>query len=294
MSSSSMTEIAHHEAEMGDVRLHYVTAGAGEPVVLLHGWPHTWFEWREVIPLLAERYFVVAPDLRGLGDSSSPPTGYDKRSIAHDVWRLLHDVLGEDHCFLVGRSWGSSVAYALATAHPDSVHRLVMSGATPPRAGNEYKHWHQLFAQVPELPEVLISGREESFFGWFIRKLAHPSFEVPDDVMAEYMRTYSQPPKVRSALEYYRALPLDTAHNTALASTVKLAMPVLCIQAGGPFNGFSSSTDVKLVDNFVEQQMAPLGSDIRGVIIEDVGYSIAEEKPQLFADTLLAFFASVE
>ena len=100
----------HHHADLGDVQLHYVTMGQGEPVVLLHGWPQSWYAWRSIMPELAKTYRVIAPDLRGLGDSSHPLDGYDKKTIAHDVWRLLHDHLGLDEFSLVGHDWGGPVA----------------------------------------------------------------------------------------------------------------------------------------------------------------------------------------
>ena len=86
---SVTANITHQFADLGDVLIHYVTAGQGPPVVLLHGWPQTWWEWRHVIPALAQRYTVIAPDLRGLGDSSRPLEGYDKKTVANDVWRLV-------------------------------------------------------------------------------------------------------------------------------------------------------------------------------------------------------------
>ena len=101
-----LAEVQHHHADLGDVQLHYVTMGEGEPVVLLHGWPQSWYAWRYVMPELAKTRRVIAPDLRGLGDSSRPLEGYDKKTIAHDVWRLLHDHLGLDEFCLVGHDWG--------------------------------------------------------------------------------------------------------------------------------------------------------------------------------------------
>ena len=94
--------ISHRHADLGDVRLHDVTAGTGFPVVLLHGWPQSWYEWRHVIPRLAETHRVIAPDLRGLGDSSRPLDGYDKKTVGNDVWRLVHERLGIEAFFLVG------------------------------------------------------------------------------------------------------------------------------------------------------------------------------------------------
>ena len=99
---------AHHTIALDDVRLHYVSAGSGDPVVLLHGWPQTWFEWRRIIPALASRYTVIAPDMRGLGDSSRPVTGYDKRTVAHDIYQLVQK-LGFQQGYLVGHDWGGPV-----------------------------------------------------------------------------------------------------------------------------------------------------------------------------------------
>jgi pimeloyl-ACP methyl ester carboxylesterase len=94
------------------------STGKGPAVVLLHGWPQTWWEWRHVIPALARNYTVIAPDMRGLGDSSRPIDGYDKKTIAHDIWRLVTDRLGHASFFLVGHDWGGPTAFALAAAHP--------------------------------------------------------------------------------------------------------------------------------------------------------------------------------
>ncbi len=109
-----MTGIRSQFADLGDVALHYLTSGEGEPVVLLHGIPQSSHEWRHVMPRLAERYRVVAPDLRGLGDSSRPPGGYDKKTVAHDVWQLLSGHLGIPRFHLVGHDWGGPVAFSLA------------------------------------------------------------------------------------------------------------------------------------------------------------------------------------
>ncbi|HEX2939972.1 MAG TPA: alpha/beta fold hydrolase, partial [Rhodopila sp.] len=128
--------VTHHHADLGDVRLHYVTAGQGFPVVLLHGWPQSWYEWRHLIPELAKSYRVIAPDLRGLGDSSRPANGYDKKTIGNDVWRLVHDVLGIAEFYLVGHDWGGPTAYAVAAAHPDAVRKLAILDVTIPGDGS--------------------------------------------------------------------------------------------------------------------------------------------------------------
>src|SRR5215470_4480313 len=117
---------AHHFANLDGVRIHYVTHGTGRPVVLLHGWPQTWYEWRRVMPLLADRYTLIAPDLRGLGDSSRPSSGYDKKTVANDVWLLMRQHLRHEKLIAVGHDWGTAVAFRLAAEHPEAVTHLVL------------------------------------------------------------------------------------------------------------------------------------------------------------------------
>ncbi len=281
------TEIVHHEADLGDVRLHYVTAGNGEPIVLLHGWPETCYQWRHVISRMADRYRVIAPDLRGLGDSSAPASGYDKHSLGQDVYRLLHNVLGYERWCVAGYSWGAVVAYALAAANPDAVRRLAMIGVAPLREGYEYNAWWHLFHQVPELPEALIQGRERLYFSWFWKNFAHPSFVMPEEVVSEYLRTFSQPKRLSAALQYYHTIPLDMAHNTAIARTFKLPMPVLAVCNEGPTN---NSPNRKNATNHVAESMRQLAQDVSQVMFAETGYLIPEEKPQLLADVLMTFF----
>lgn len=117
---------AHHRANVNGIRLHYVIGGQGDPVVLLHGWPTTWYEWRHVMSILGDRYTVIAPDLRGLGDSSRPTTGYDKRTIAGDIYELVQQ-LGFNQIHLVGHDLGGQVAYAYASEYPGNVRRLAIA-----------------------------------------------------------------------------------------------------------------------------------------------------------------------
>ena len=127
----SNTTFSHHMAFVNGVQIHYVIGGHGDPVVLLHGWPETWYEWRHVMPALAKNYTVIAPDLRGLGDSSKPLTGYDGKTVAEDIHQLINK-LGFKTIFLVGHDIGGQIAYSYAAAHPTEVKRLVVSDLTFP------------------------------------------------------------------------------------------------------------------------------------------------------------------
>lgn len=283
-----MSEISHHNVDLGDIELHYVTAGTGEPVVLLHGWPTTWYEWRHLIPLLADRYQVIAPDLRGLGDSSVPLSGYDKCTVARDVWRLLRDRLGLDQWCLVGHDMGGPVAYALAVTHPESIRRLALLDVGPPYVGGNWGiHWYQVFHSVGDLV-ALVQGKEAHYLRWFYDNIRHPSYEVPEEAVAEYLRTYTQPERLRAGFEYYRAITQDTIDNTILAQQTKLPMPVLAVQAAGPFAGFLRERK----ENHLAADMRPLAHDVREVLLANTGHWIPEEKPELLAGILAEFFSA--
>ena len=164
--------IQHGYADLGDVRLHYVTAGQGPAVIVLHGWPQTWFMWRDIIPGLAARYRVIAPDLRGLGDSSRPVGGYDKKTLADDVWRLVHGVLGERRVFVAGHDWGGPTAFALAAQHRDAVRGVAVFDAPVPGDGTPVmfnNRWHHGLHWELDFPEALTAGREELYLGFFYR-----------------------------------------------------------------------------------------------------------------------------
>ena len=286
----SIADVQHHQADLGDVQLHYVTMGnlnKGEPVVLLHGWPQSWYAWRHIMPELAKTYRVIAPDLRGLGDSSRPLEGYDKKTIAHDVWRLLHDHLGLNEFSLVGHDWGGPVAYALTAAHPLSVRKLAVLDVTIPGDGvtnfsQGGKRWHHAFHQTADLPEALIAGREHIYFTWFYRNWGHHPNVLSDQDIAEYLRVYSQPGALRAGFAYYRNLPRDALDNQAIASTFKLPMPVLAL---GGNKGWGRGTEVI-------ESLQRLGADVRGGVIDNCGHWMAEEQPEVLLSHLLPFLAA--
>ena len=279
-----MTDLFQHAyADLGDVRLHYVTAGSGPAVVLLHGWPQTWYMWRHVMPGLAGGYRVIAPDLRGLGDSSRPVGGYDKKTLAQDVWRLVHDALGEDELFVVGHDWGGPTAFALAAQHRDAVKRLAIFDVPVPGDGTPVmfaNRWHHGLHWELDFPEALTAGREDVYLGFFYRNWGGRPDAISADAEREYLRTYRQPGAMRAGFNLYRATPQDVADNQAFLSEGKLKMPVLCY-AGALGRGRG------------ELAMASwrrIAEDVRGGVLEDCGHWIPEERPQWVVEQLLAFF----
>ncbi|MEO8039254.1 MAG: alpha/beta fold hydrolase, partial [Betaproteobacteria bacterium] len=221
----------HGHADLGDVRLHYVTAGEGPAVVLLHGWPQTWYMWRDIIPGLATRYRVIAPDLRGLGDSSRPADGYDKKTVANDVWRLANGVLGEQQLFVVGHDWGGPVAFSLAAQHRDAVRRVAIFDVPVPGDGTDVmfnNRWHHGLHRELDFAEALTAGREDIYLGFFYRQFGARPDAISEDAVREYLRTYRQPGAMRAGFSFYRATPQDIADNEGFVAQGKLAMPVLC------------------------------------------------------------------
>jgi pimeloyl-ACP methyl ester carboxylesterase len=269
---------SHHTASVNGIQMHYVIGGQGDPVVLLHGWPQTWYEWRHVMPALAKNYTVIAPDLRGLGDSSKPVTGYDGNTTAQDIYQLV-SLLGFSKIFLVGHDVGVQTAYSYAAAHPDNVSKLVILdvpilGFFP--AGTEDCCWWFGFHQTRDIPEALTAGKEREYLSWFYRLAYNPDAITEADI-DEYVSHYSAPGGMRAGFEYYRAFPIDAEQNKE-HSSVKLPMPVLVL--GGEYSLGTAALE----------SMRSLATDVRGGIVPLSGHWIAEERPDFLVEQLARFF----
>ena len=288
----------HHFAEAGDVQIHVVTLPstdrAGEsrpPAVLLHGWPQTWYEWRHIMPALARERAVIAPDLRGLGDSTRPPQGYDKRTVAADIGQVLRKQLGVTRFHLVGHDWGGPTAFALAAADPDAVASLSILDVIVPGDGGDLsqggRRWHHAFHMTPDLPEALVSGREDIYLSWFYREFSWRRDAIPEEALREYLRTYAQPGALRAGFSYYRAIPQDVADNRALLETgFRLNMPSLGM-GGGRTERRGRATEP-------EESLRRVATNVRGVVVEDSGHFIPEERPDVVIDELSAHFRTAD
>src|SRR4249920_1342454 len=208
--------------DTGDLRLHAVTGGDGPPLLLVHGWPQTWYAWRMLMPTLARDFSVVAVDQRGIGLSDKPQGGYDTAALANDLIALM-DVLGHQRFALYGTDVGMPIAYALAADHRDRVDRLAVSEAPlpgispspplflPPQLNAML--WHLAFNQLPKINEQLVTGREDIFFGAEFDASAGTR-KLPDEVVGYYVdRLAADPEALRGSFELYREFPSMIAQN---------------------------------------------------------------------------------
>jgi epoxide hydrolase 4 len=210
--ATEQIELRDGYAQVGDVKLHYVEAGEGPLVVLLHGFPEFWFGWRlQIPPLVAAGFRVVAPDTRGINLSSKPDgvDAYTVDKLADDITGLIHE-RGADSAFVVGHDWGGSIAWTMAMYHPEVVERLAILDAAHPRKLNEAlktpaqlrRSWYFFYFQPPDLPERAVRAKNWRFFRNFLRD-ARPPF-TPQET-DRYVEAWSQPGAATGMINYYRA-----------------------------------------------------------------------------------------
>ncbi|WP_234315671.1 alpha/beta fold hydrolase [Streptomyces albus] len=276
-------------AAVNGTSLHYRTGGFGPALVLLHGVPKTSYHWRHLIPKLTDRYTVVAPDLRGLGDSARPADGYDSATMSDDIAALMAH-LGHETYAVVGEDWGAVVGYQLAARHRDHVRALVFAEALLPGFGFEdhtaltrenvssgMHLWHLGFYFQPDVPEMLIAGHERELISYMIKnERSHPDTATPDAI-EEYVRCYSMPGGIRAMLAVYRAMLVDAEQNRE-AARKKLDIPVLAL-GGSAFIGERN-----------EEMARHVAHDVTGQVFT-AGHDLAEEVPDEMAAAVLPFLA---
>jgi pimeloyl-ACP methyl ester carboxylesterase len=275
---------AHHYVRVDGQRIHCSILGDGEPVLLIPGWPQTWYAWRHTMTALAENGFrAIAVDPIGAGYSARPDHGYDTGSAARALHRLMIQ-LGYDRYRVAGHDVGMWVGYALASDYPEAVERIalteaVIPGLAPappifvPPSDNIFL-WHFMFNQVLDLPELLTSGREKEYLSFMFDKWSHRRDRVAADV---YAAAYGTPGGMRAGFAYYRAIPETIRQNRERANR-PLAMPVLAI--GSEY----ATADAPL------ETLRPHARNLRGDIVRDCGHFIMEERPDEFNAQLVPFF----
>ena len=273
--------------DTGDLRLHAVTGGEGPPLLLVHGWPQTWYAWRMLMPELARDFTVVAVDQRGIGLSGKPEDGYDTATLASDLVALM-DALGHPRFALYGTDTGMPIAYALAADHPDRVDRLIVSEATLPGISPSppvflppplnAMLWHLAFNQLPEINEQLVTGREDIFFGAEFDASAGTN-KLPDDLVRYYIDTLAaDADHLRGSFGFYRAIPASIAQNQQ-RPTPRLTLPVLAI-GGAESSGKGTGNTMRLA-----------ADDVQVMVIPGCGHWLAEQAPDELLTAVTAFLA---
>ncbi|HLZ66112.1 MAG TPA: alpha/beta hydrolase [Aliidongia sp.] len=270
-------------AVVGDVSLHYVRGGSGPTaVVLLHDWPETWYAWRKLLPALAEGRTVIAPDLRGAGNSTVPPAGYDAATLAEDIHGLVRG-LGLKNVLVVGQGIGGMVAYAYARLHPDEVTGITLLDTALPGLGPwaEIKDgpggWIMGFNADADLSQALVQGREAIYFRQIFDRSTIVPQAITDADVAVYLRAAQRPGHLKAGFEFYRALPADEAFDRQ--HTEALPLPILLVGGEQGLGRFEPR---------IAEDLALHGAtDVRTVLLPGCGHWIAEEQPEQLAGLLM-------
>jgi len=267
-------------ANVNGVRLHYLVAGTGDPVVLLHGYAETSHMWRPLIQELAKNHAVTAPDLRGAGESSTPDTGYTKAEMAQDIHALVRK-LGYEHIGIVGHDIGLMVAYAYAAQYPGELDRIALMDAFLPGIGNWRDVWLMRdlwhFHFYGKTPLALVHGREriyfEHFWNDFAADVAH---SVPERDRRIYAKAYARRGRMRAGFEYFRAFDKDAEDFARFAKT-PLPMPMLVL------------TGEKASGEFLIEQARLVATRVEGVVVRKSGHWLMEEAPDQVIPKLVKF-----
>lgn len=287
-SCAALTGIRHHQAEVNGTMLHYVSAGtSGSPILLVHGFPETWWAFHKLIPLLATKHRVFAVDLRGFGDSANGQGDYDSKTSAEDLHQLIaHLDVGPIH--LTGQDISGATVFRLAATHPEEVLSLTaiemglagfgLEGFADVTHGGA---WYIGFLAAPGVPEMLLAGREREF----LTKVAYPAMcAVPNAVtvtdVEEFVRTYSRPNGWRGAVGLYQSMLQEGPEIQALAQSHKVNAPVLTIGAGG--------------GTFTANTMAAAATTVHSVLLDGVGHYAAMEAPELIAQAIAEFIEGID
>lgn len=288
MTTSTVPRFTDECRHVDGIRLHALVSGVptDATVVLLAGFPQDARAWLRTAGHLAERYRLVIPELPGQGLSDRPADGYDTQTMAARIHGLLEQ-LGVSRYALVAHDVGAWVAFPYALLFGDEIDRLVLLDAgipgitlpdsVPLDPERAWKTWHFAFHQVPDLPEVLLSGHERDYIAWFLRNKTHDPDTFSDAEIDAYAETFAAPGGIRAGLSYYRAASRSAEQNRALLDTRRFSMPVLGVSAQ-----FGSIADMAA-------PVRPHADDARSVVIPESGHFIPDEQPELLAEALLEF-----
>ncbi len=286
------------EIETSGTTINLVHGGDGPPVLLLHGYPQTHVMWHKVAVLLADHFTVVAPDLRGYGDSGKPPSDgdlsiYCKRTMAQDQVEVMAE-LGFQSYHVAGHDRGARVGHRMALDHPRRVKSFTSLDVVPSQAAFDsmdanlafaWFHWH-LMRQPSPIPETLISNSAKTYLDFLLESWAAVEGAITDEAYSEYLRCFSNPETIRGTCMDYRSIELDLQHDEADRGR-KLTCPVLVLWAGNMAKrpGWQVGVRLNMLDTWRER-----ATDVRGGPI-DCGHFLPEEAPDEVTSQLLGFWS---
>jgi pimeloyl-ACP methyl ester carboxylesterase len=280
----NLPDFTNQYAEINDIKLHYVEGGKGEPLILIPGWPETWWSYHKVMPLLSSKYRVIVVDLRGMGSSDKPPVGYDKKTMAKDVYELTQK-LGYSSINICGHDIGAHVAFSFAANYPEATGKLIMLD-TPhpdesmyqlpmlPIPGLIYTYpWWLAFNQVKELPEVLLAGRMRLVIDWVFNALLRNANNITDFDKSAYSQSYDTPGGIRSSNSWYQAFTQDIQD---IKTYPKINLPTI---------GIACDSNFEMLSGFLTK----FCTDFRMEKIEDSGHFLLSEQPLDVASCIKGF-----
>ena len=284
--AASIPEVTHHRATLRG--LHYVTAGeAGTPVLLVHGFPESWWAFHKLIPLLAAEHRVIAVDLPGFGDSATEPGEYTSAAFAASLRELIaHLDLGPVH--LTGQDISGISTFRLAVEHPELIRSFSAIETALPGFGMEALAdvanggmWHVGFLGAPGIPEMLLAGREREFLaGYAFPAMSGTPGAVSDRDIDEFTRVYSRPDGLRGTAGFYGSMLAEGDEIKELVAQGRLTMPVLAIDGG--------------TGDFTRHTLAQVAEDVTTAKLDGVGHLVAMEAPEALAATLLGFYRGLD
>jgi pimeloyl-ACP methyl ester carboxylesterase len=272
-----------HYADVNDIKLHYVIGGQGEPLILIPGYPETWWAYHKVMPILATKYRVIVVEMRGMGNSDKPIDGYEKKNMAKDIFELVKK-LGFEKVHIGGHDIGAHVAFSFAVNYSETASKLIMLDTPHPDAGmyhlpmlpilqaNHLYPWWLAFNQVKELPEQLLEGRMNIIIEWLFKILLKDQKSISDFDKNVYASAYNDKDAIRASNAWYQAFPQDIEDSKKYN---KLTIPVIGI--GG--SGFE----------MLQMTLPNVTTDLKLEKVEDCGHFILAEKPNETAQLIIDF-----
>lgn len=277
-----MSDIHHHRIAVNGVNVHYAVTGEGPPLVLIHGFPQTWHQWRPIMSRLAHRFRIIAPDLRGIGSTPGPAAGYDKLTMAADIRAIVQREAPDVPPVVVGHDMGSFVAFAYALRYRAGASALVLVDAPMPGTGAfeqlraNPRAWHIAFHSARDVAEMLVTGRERAYVAQFVNSRLYDTSAISEADLDVYAAAYAAPGALRAAFEMYRALADDASALHSLFKAEKLSIPVSVV--GG---------EISVSGSLLAGSMDEFAQDGRVYTIECSGHWIPEEQPDRLAEIIV-------